>query len=118
MQQSRAATLDRAAWRLPFAGLLAIGACAFALALAVVWASPATAGDALESEAVVAHIFDEADTDDSGALDATEYATAGLARYGVAFEDSDLDGDGETTRAEYLQLYRAHHPPTGEARAI
>ncbi len=63
-----------------------------------------------DPRAVVQHIFDTADTDRSGALTRTEYAEAGLERFGVSFDDCDENGDGETTFLEYLKVYLRHHP--------
>ena len=82
----------------------ALALCAFSV--------PATAGEGHDGVAVAAHIFDMADQDDDGQLPPAVSAAAGLERYGVSFAGSDLDGDGVTTREEYLELYRAHHPPT------
>lgn len=77
----------------------------------LLWAPAARSGAGCEGESVVLRIFEEADEDASGALTAGEYAAAGLERFGVSFEQSDLDGDGVTTLEEYLELYEAHHPP-------
>ena len=79
------------------------------MAALVVLAGPALAGEGYDAQAVVRHIFEVSDTDDSGALSPEEYAAAGLERFGVTFEDCDADGDGETTFAEYLALYDRHH---------
>ena len=59
----------------------------------------------------VEHIFEAADADQSGSLTPDEYEAAGLSRFGVDFDESDLDGDGITTFDEYLDLYDMHHPP-------
>ena len=64
-------------------------------------------------EEIVAHIFEMADTDGSGSLDAAEYEEDGLAKYGVSFADCDADEDGETSLREYLYLYQQHHSPAG-----
>lgn len=89
-------------------------ACAIvALALSLTAAPPAASGGE-DGLAVAAHLFEAADSDRSGALDAAEYEAANLARFGVSFEQSDLDGDGATSREEYLELYRRHHPVDGE----
>lgn len=86
-------------------------ATAISLAFAV-FASPtaALAGDAQCGASVVQHIFDMADKDQNGALSPEEYESAGLERYGVSFAQTDANGDGETSMAEYLALYQKHHP--------
>jgi hypothetical protein len=68
------------------------------------------AGGGADAEAMVRHIFDAADRDDDGQLTQLEYDAAGLARFGVSFEDCDADGDGRTSLDEYLAVYRRHHP--------
>lgn len=88
---------------------------ALLLAAVLAPASRAAAGGGHDPEAVVAHIFDAADTDRSGTLTATEYEDAGLARFGVPFEQSDANRDGETSLEEYLDLYRRHHPPADQS---
>lgn len=69
---------------------------------------------AKDAESVVQHIFDQADRDLDGSLTQSEYEQAGLERYGVTFEQSDLDGDGGTSIDEYLVLYESHHPAGDE----
>ena len=64
---------------------------------------------------VVEHIFEMADQDSDGALSPDEYDAAGLERYGVTFEQTDANGDGETTLAEYLELYERYHGPPDDA---
>jgi len=61
------------------------------------------------AESVVSHIFDAADQDGSGSLTAAEYGEAGLEDFGVSFADSDTNQDGETSKAEYLELYERIH---------
>ena len=73
-------------------------------------ADAALSGEGYDARAVVRHIFEVADADDSGSLTPAEYTAAGLERYGVSFQDCDADGDGETSLAEYLGLYDRHHP--------
>ena len=85
------------------------------LAGALDFAGDAPAGGGFTATEVVEHIFDVADEDRSGTLSADEYAAAGLERYGVSFGQSDLDGDGQTSLAEYLELYERHHPADDEA---
>jgi len=63
---------------------------------------------------VVRHIFNTADQDENGLLTQLEYEDAGLQRYGVTFEQSDLDADGATSMQEYLLLYEFHHPVAGD----
>jgi hypothetical protein len=67
-------------------------------------------GSARSAESVVQHIFESADRDGSGSLTAAEYDAAGLERFGVSFADTDANGDGETSQAEYFELYQRHHP--------
>ncbi len=89
-----------------------IATSAFALMFMV--APIALAGDGHNAGSIVSQIFESADTDDSGSLDADEYGEAGLASYGTPFEDCDANADGETTLEEYLDLYARHHPhPSG-----
>ncbi|MGB0621811.1 MAG: hypothetical protein ACPGVZ_20285 [Myxococcota bacterium] len=89
-------------------GLILIVGLAFLLS-----ASAAAAMGEAGHEEIVAHIFEMADLDGSGSLDADEYEEAGLAKYGVSFADCDADEDGETSLREYLDLYRRHHSPAG-----
>jgi hypothetical protein len=79
--------------------------------LAVPAASSAGGCEEGSSVSVVQHIFEMADQDASGTLSQEEYTKAGLERYGVSFEQSDTNGDGETSIDEYIELYEAHHPP-------
>ena len=71
----------------------------------------ALAGGAQDAAAVVEHIFEQADRDGDGSLTPAEFEGAGLGNYGVSFDDSDLNGDGEVSMAEYLEIYHRHHPP-------
>ena len=81
----------------------------FALA-AVLLPASATAGDGTcGAQSVVSHIFEMADEDQDGALTREEYDGAGLPQYGVTFDESDLDSDGRTSMAEYIELYEFHH---------
>lgn len=86
---------------------------------ALATAGPASAGDgcAGSAEAKVQHIFDAADGDGSGGLTRNEYESAGLQDFGVSFEESDSDGNGETTLEEYLDLYHRTHSPTDGSEA-
>jgi hypothetical protein len=61
------------------------------------------------AQSVVQHIFDAAVADGSGTLSPAEYDAAGLERFGVTFTASDTDGDGETSKGEYFELYERHH---------
>lgn len=63
---------------------------------------------------VVTHVFRASDTDASGTLSPGEFERAGLARYGMAFEVWDADGDGEASLEEYRALYDRHHLAEGE----
>ncbi len=86
-------------------------------AAALLAPAPAAAGEGCgqqNAETVVLHIFQFADTDGDGLLSAAEYEEAGLGGYGLTFEQSDLDGNGETSWEEYLELYLQHHPEGGE----
>jgi hypothetical protein len=65
-------------------------------------------GDAL---GIAGHIFDTSDTNADGALTPAEFAEAGLERYGVAFAEFDVDGDGLTSVDEFFDLFEMHHPP-------
>ena len=76
----------------------------------------ALAGEGCSSRSdfdVAGHLFDVSDTDQNGSLSPQEYADAGLERYGVPFEEYDADGDGEASRAEYLDLFDRIHLPEG-----
>ena len=86
------------------------------LALALFgFSTAAQAGSGCQEDAssMADRIFDASDADRDGALSPEEYVGAGLERYGVAFEAFDANADGETSRAEYLELFRLHHPPSG-----
>lgn len=85
--------------------------------LAILAAQVASAGDGHDATAVVEHIFEMADRDGDGRLSPEEYEKAGLQRFGVSFDESDLDSDGETSLAEYLELYHLHHPPVEDGSA-
>lgn len=77
-------------------------------------ASPAAAGPGCQDgEKAVHHVFESADENQDGRLTRAEYGDAGLADFGLSFEQTDLDADGATTISEYLEIYRKHHPPTG-----
>jgi len=65
----------------------------------------------------VQHIFDGADQDRDGNLTRSEYESAGLQDFGVSFEESDTDANGGTSMAEYLALYKRHHPAPDEGEA-
>ena len=82
------------------------------LLVALVFAAPARAGSGCAGygDDKVQALFDGADLNSDGALDAAEYGDANLERFGVSFEQSDLDGDGITTWDEYFELYEVHHP--------
>lgn len=83
-----------------------------AVIVAVFFAGPALAGGGCQEgpHAAVAEIFESADRDGSGTLTPAEYADANLERFGVSFEATDVNADGETTLSEYLALYDVHHP--------
>jgi len=85
-----------------------------AASVAALAAAPAMAGCSDDPHAAVERIFAMADQDGNGALSPAEYAEAGLERYGVSFEATDMDADGETTLTEYLVLFDVHHPPKDE----
>ena len=72
-------------------------------------ASAASAGEGCGAYSAVQKIFDTADTDGNGALTRAEYAEARLERFGVSFEESDANADGETSLPEYIELYERHH---------
>ena len=74
-------------------------------------------GCAKDAESVVQHIFDEADQDRDGNLTRSEYEAAGLQDFGVSFDESDTDANGGTSIAEYLELYKRHHPAGEESEA-
>jgi hypothetical protein len=88
----------------------------FALVLTTA-AIAARAGEGHDGHAVVKHIFDIADKDQSGSLTQAEYEDAELQRFGVSFAESDTNDDGETTMAEYLELYQRHHPSVDQGEA-
>ena len=93
------------------------------LALATAWPAVAPAGGdcgggtTAEGPGVVAHIFETADADGDGRLTRAEYEGAGLQGFGVSFDESDLNADGETTMGEYLELYLRHHPSKDRSSA-
>jgi hypothetical protein len=88
------------------------------LALALVTtATAANAGGGHDGHDVVKHIFDVADKDQNGSLTRAEYEDAKLQRFGVSFDESDSNADGETTMAEYLELYQRHHPSEDKGEA-
>lgn len=60
---------------------------------------------------IAEHIFDMSDTDGDNTLSPEEFAASELERYGVGFDDYDVDGDGFTSFDEYLDFFEAHHPP-------
>ncbi len=88
---------------------------AAAVLAAGVLSTAGLAGESYHGRQVVEHIFDVADQDQSGTLTSVEYAEAGLERYGVSFDESDTDGNGETSLEEYLELYERHHPGEDQA---
>jgi hypothetical protein len=83
--------------------------------LCLVVASAASASHPTDGEAAMGacpqHIFDMSDTDGDNALSPEEFAASELERYGVDFDDYDVDGDGFTSFDEYLDFFEAHHPP-------
>ena len=90
----------------------------FLLMIATMLAAPAAVAEhGCDARAKVQELFDTADENGDGRLTAAEYERAGLERYGLTFEESDLDADGATTWAEYLELFEAHHPSMGGDRA-
>ncbi|MDJ0852502.1 MAG: hypothetical protein QNK04_29370 [Myxococcota bacterium] len=91
--------------------IIVLATAAFAIGVLPITAG---AGEGHDPRFVVEHIFDVADQDQSQTLSSEEYAAAGLERYGVSFEETDANGDGETSLDEYLELYERHHP--GDAR--
>ena len=80
-----------------------------ALAGTVGLGGPALGGEGHSARSIVEHIFDVADEDGSGTLTRAEYEGARLQDFGVTFEESDTNADGETSLAEYLALYEQHH---------
>lgn len=73
----------------------------------------AAAGEGCEGHAAlstVEHIFVMADQNGDGALSPAEYGSAGLEGYGVSFQETDADGNGETSLDEYIEIYERHHP--------
>ncbi len=84
------------------------------LLLALCISAAAHAGGQHDADTVVQHIFDMVDKDQDGHLSPAEFGEAGLESFGVPFEECDLDGDGLTSKAEYTEVYRRHHPPTDE----
>lgn len=83
----------------------------------IITPSAALAGGGHEAEAIVRHIFSSADQNGDGNLTRAEFEQAGLQRFGASFDQSDLDADGVTSQAEYLELYLRHHtaPERGDA---
>jgi len=77
---------------------------------ALLAAHPAAAGEGCGSAtAKVKQLFDQADGDQDGGLTRAEYDGAGLRDFGASFEQSDANGDGETSLEEYLDLYERTH---------
>jgi len=74
-------------------------------------ASIASAEGCQDARGVVQHIFQMADENQDGVLTRAEYGEAGLERYGVSFDESDVNSDGETSLAEYLEIYERYHSP-------
>ncbi len=91
------------------------GTIAAAVLAAGALSTASLAGEGYHAQQVVEHIFDVADQDQSGTLSSAEYAEAGLERYGVSFDETDTDGNGETSLEEYLELYERHHPAEDRA---
>ena len=54
-------------------------------------------------------IFEKADSNGDGALSPAEYSEAGMQRFGVGFDEYDLDANGEASLEEYLELFERHH---------
>ena len=91
--------------------LLGLGTAVTTLALLAVPSVPAEAGSCeADAVAIVEHIFVSADSNQDDILTPAEYDGAGLERFGVTFAESDADGDGLLTLAEYVELYERHHP--------
>ena len=89
-----------------------IGAAAVIALLAS--GAAANAGGSCSAGSRVRHVFEAADADGDGLLSEAEYDGAGLAQFGASFAESDLDADGATSLAEYLELYRRFHPSPDE----
>lgn len=91
---------------------------ALLVAPALLAATPAAAGEGCGGDtAAVRQIFDSADTDRSGALSPAEYGNARLESFGVSFDETDANADGETSFREYLDLYLRTHPPADQSEA-
>lgn len=79
------------------------------LALALIAPSPeATAGEICETGSVVHH-FLCADQNQDGTLARAEYERASGQNFGVSFETSDANADGEISMTEYIELYDRHY---------
>ena len=87
---------------------------AFIALIALLTAPAINAGGGHDPVAVVQHLFAVADQNRDGRLSQDEYEKAGLQRFGVSFDESDTDANGETSLAEYLDLYHRLHPPVDD----
>jgi hypothetical protein len=56
-------------------------------------------------------IFTSADANEDGIMTMSEHDAAGLDRWGSAFSDLDLNGDGLVSRNEYRIFFEMRHKP-------
>jgi hypothetical protein len=82
-----------------------------ALAVGMIAPGPATADDRYLYADVAEIIFTSADANEDGIMTRSEHAVAGLDRWGSAFSDLDLNGDGSVSRNEYRIFFEMRHKP-------
>ena len=56
-------------------------------------------------------IFTSADANEDGIMTMSEHDVSGLGRWGSAFSDLDLNGDGSVSRNEYRIFFEMVHKP-------
>ena len=83
-------------------------------AAAALVSNAALAGGEHSPRAMAMKIFASADANGDQTLSAEEYGRVGLKNYGVTFAQMGLDSDGAITEAEYLDVFDAHHRPSGQ----
>jgi hypothetical protein len=82
-----------------------------ALAVAMIASGAANAEDGYFFADVAEMIFTSADANQDGIMTLSEHAGAGLGRWGSAFSELDLNGDGSVSRNEYRIFFEMRHKP-------